>query len=665
MPSISDDSRLLDALGILQTIAPSPAEQQAALREAALLAEERASIWRGGVEPMPFDVYCEFIDGAKLTPRQYQVFADTGLLSAYSWISPERCINEVVLCWGKGSGKGWTSAKCCSYLAYVVQSMAVDPASYITSKQVTPMAKGSKLDIVNVAPNEELARDVFFHYLKQFLAHDLFGPFKPRLLAESVVFCTDEEWEAAKKQGRAPLYSLGVFSKNSRSSGLDGFNLIFWFMDEADAFLSTEKKCNASDIHDIFRSSAATRMGSGWTGIVASYPRVEAGFMETLYERARRNMQTLGPKASYYADKAATWEVRPGVDREHVPAIEEDYQNDPTAARAKYECLPMAAESAFFEFPEKIVEAVDSARQPAALVDTSPLDMTLKTGKDSYFVTATISNIQRVPGYSYFLAGDAGRTSDSYALAVFHVDGQAEGCQYLCDMCGRDPALRTVAQYRLFPRGEWCDATSEITAPTCGICGQIAGFRHVNRLGAGSYWLSGWWGKTGRDESTITDSQGRKYSIGHIYEDLLIEIQPTRATRPGEVNRPIYMPGVQTLCQDIITGFGVTSARFDPWQTAQLTDGLKQTTGGDIDEISFSNPEQYRRAKLVKTLLYNGLLTLLPNVRRDRQWRRLQLVGANKVDHPAGEAKDLFDAESVAIWAAATNSCGQLSVDWA
>lgn len=111
-----------------------------------------------------------------------------------------------------------------------------------------------------------------------------------------------------------------------------------------------------------------------------------------------------------------------------------------------------------------------------------------------------------------------------------------------------------------------------------------------------------------------------------IYEDLLVRIKPIRKTRPNEVNRPVSFLSVQDMVTELIISLGIQSARFDPWQTIQLRETLHASGRGDVDEISFSNPDQYKRARLAETLLYGGLLSFLPDETRDREWRRLQLI---------------------------------------
>ena len=90
--------------------------------------------------------------------------------------------------------------------------------------------------------------------------------------------------------------------------------------------------------------------------------------------------------------------------------------------------------------------------------------------------------------------------------------------------------------------------------------------------------------------------------------------------------------------------------------------------GVDADKILFSDPEQYRRARVVKTLLNHHALALLPKEvdpckRRDRECRQSQRQGkgtVNKIDHPPGGSKDPYDAEAIAIWLPANHACANI-----
>jgi hypothetical protein len=181
--------------------------------------------------------------------------------------------------------------------------------------------------------------------------------------------------------------------------------------------------------------------------------------------------------------------------------------------------------------------------------------------------------------------------------------------------------------------------------------------------------LDGWWrradlaGESARE--SLSDGRGIAYDVPDVFEDLIVRVVPQRAMRPGETNHLVHFPSVNALCERLITELGVVQARFDPHMTQQMRQALLDSTGADVDGIPFSNPEQYRRARLVKAMTCAHKVHLLPNAARDKEWKKLQRVGAtNKIDHPSGGGKDIWDSESVAIWCAATYKCAQLSLTW-
>ena len=98
--------------------------------------------------------------------------------------------------------------------------------------------------------------------------------------------------------------------------------------DEVDAFERTDTVCRATEIHDILRSSASTRVKRGWIGAMFSYPRTVDGFMMKLHARALADMRENGPNATFFTDKAATWEVRLDVTRD-TPTIARRLQERP------------------------------------------------------------------------------------------------------------------------------------------------------------------------------------------------------------------------------------------------------------------------------------------------------------------------------------------------
>lgn len=612
--------RLGGAVRKIEMLSGSPDAHVEGARDDALDAAREC--WIDAV-PTDFGTFAQRAGNITLSGRQERAFREAGLFYPTDIISPTRTVQEAVLVWGKGSGKDRVAALFIAYMAYVVLNLRGDPAVRFGLAPRTP------LHVLNVAPSEDLARQVFFAYLRQDVGCDLIRPFNPVILADEVRF---------------PSANLTLYSKHSRASGLDGYNLLGFVLDEADEFLDNEKRSNAEIVHNILRSSANTRLRNRWVGIVISYPRTRDGFMMRLYSRASGD-------PTFYADLAATWDVRTDVSRDD-PGIASDYANDPDDAAARYECRPMEAVNAFFELREKIDAAVDHTRSPSVVAVSDQIVRTTRPdGSTVETIGGSVVSCSRRPGSTYFLAGDGGLSGDSFAISLMRIDQTRGRSAWICPDChghGREADLLASGDYEIMPPYSRAD-----TDACCGVCGESITNRSMGTLRCDG------WARRRASEARVVLIDGRPVTLPRVYEEALIEFRPERATRPGQVSRPVNFASVQNVCRDIIRQMGVVQARFDPWNTAQMVQGLQNEC--DVDSIPFSQPEQYRRARLVKSMLYADLVSLLPNEKRDKEWRQLVRV-REKIDHPEGGSKDMYDAESAAIWMAARWSSGDIEV---
>jgi hypothetical protein len=638
---------------IMANIAAMAAQNPATLVQAMTKVQEKVArgkeIWLDGVEPMDFPEFCVAIDGMAMYEHQDKVFRAAGILTAWDIVGGSRKVQELVLTWGKGSGKDFMVARLVAYVAFVLCSLRQDPAEFIGT-----LAKYSKLSIINIAPTAVQARRVFFYYLKLFINTKLFERFitdpKEQILADEVRFYRMND------DGKQYM-PVAIYSMHSNASSLEGYNIFAWCMDEADAFVSTDEKSIADELHEILRSSASTRFPGRWLGMVISYPRVEDGFLLRLMDRGKT-------EKSMYCDLAGTAIVNPRFDPESED-VQSDYRNDPTRARALYECIPAAAVNGFFEYPDLVNAAVDKNMVPVASISYEPLDVALQNGEMRHYMTAICGMINRRAGHSYFLGADAGLKKDSYTLSVWHTEDTSDAFKYICPQCGNDPNIGRHANYKQFIYGDRRPYSEDMW---CGNCydSAIEHFTLSNDISKNTVNMFGWFeridAQVSGKEVVMKDSYGNAHSMNmpHIYEDLIVRILPTRAKQKGQSDRPVDMVGAGELVERLVRELGIVKARLDPHQTQSLSQSVLRNTGADIGEISFSNPEQYRRGRLVKALLYASKLSLLPNDVRDKEWRQLQLVNASKLDHPAIGSKDIWDSESVAIWCAATTKCSGL-----
>lgn len=596
---------------------------------------ETGAIWKSGVEPVAFDVFCSAHLELELRDLQRAIFLESGTIRARDILDPARLIQILVIVYGKGAGKDLVIAAFIAYLAYVVLSLKDAHATY----NVHP---DTRLAIINVAPSKELAQQVFFDYLKKNVEKPVFAP-----------FLTNQRLQVGTDKIDFPQARLTLFSKHSNPKTLEGFSPIAAVIDEGDDFLDSENKSTADACFKVLRTSARTRYRHVKPLLILiSYPRTEDGFMMREFRHAARD-------PVYYRKLATTFEVRPEISPDD-PDIRSDFERDPRDAAARYLCQPMAAIDAFFEYPERITDCIDPTLVPCARVlHGEPRREEMRNGEVREYTTLAVEDIVRKPGATYFLGGDAGHKDDAYTLVVMHIEESADASLWLCPEHANDPVLRQAANYVA-----WEGEGSEI--PLCGICMREA--RAVNYS-----FERGWWRRAPEDADPIRIN-GREWRIPHVYEDLVVEFRPRRAQRPGERDQPVDFLAVQAVAEALIQHLGIRKARFDPWSTPQLQQHLVQATGADVGEISFSNPEQYRRARMAKLLVYQrrlslldgaacGLATVNGEVVRDREWRQIQRKG-NSVDHPENGSKDVWDAETVAIWLAVTHKCSELEISW-
>lgn len=655
---------------------------------AAYKKRNRAPRWIGDVEPIPLDAWCEELDGCQLTTRQRWVFEQSNMIRAADVFSSRRTVQEMVLVWGKGSGKGYTIAKLFSWLAYVLSSMADDPAEWFD------LASETGLVMINVAPNEDLARNVFFKYLKRFLRHPRIARFSPDVLADDARFY---------RQGRHGRYEfLSIYSRHSNASGLDGHNLIAFAGDEVDAFEKTDTVCRATEIHDILRSSASTRVKRGWIGAMFSYPRTVDGFMMKLYDRAIKDMTANGPRATFFADRAATWDVRPDVSRD-TPTIADDYRNDPKGAAARYECLPMEVEEGFIEFTEYVDEAIAWNHAPAASWREVLGEMTTAQGTRPC-IRVELGDVRPEPGRTYYMGGDGGLTGDSFAISIFSTPASGSGgdsIRWICPMCAQtDPDMLRGERWDRQQKGSYWRAESMEDAPVCELCGGLPSTEKTITPTFVEWWVRDWYryGNVARDKSGgtgvdgLTDDQagnldveGRTIVVPRVREELIITWDPKRRMRTNERNVAVDLVNVEDILRELIERLRIKKFDCDPYQMVSMAQRLQGHAGCVTECVSYGTEPQFSRGRTTKALLYAGLIQLLPHAspqqgdswsydyqagewghtgarKRDTEWKKLQRKN-RKLDHPKPHgSKDIWDAETAAICAAVTDWVGDITI---
>lgn len=247
-------------------------------------------------------------------------------------------VTELVVMYGKGSGKDFLASGILAYICYLILCMN-DPHKYFGFGQDEP------IDLINVAINAYQANNVYFKKLKSRLINC--GWFKrvgynPAETEGSL----PNEYQITKNQIR---FAKGVtaHSAHSEADSFEGFNPLVIIFDEIGGF----EYENAEDAYATLRSSALSRYNKKMLLIFISFPRSEDDFMFKKYNESFHDEEV-------YAIIGKSWEVNPNIKRE---SLEKDYTRDPEGSRMKYESLT----------GDTLINTVDGAYRIDELADGS------------------------------------------------------------------------------------------------------------------------------------------------------------------------------------------------------------------------------------------------------------------------------------------------------
>jgi len=264
-------------------------------------------------------------------------------------------ITEGVLQWGKGSGKDWISGVFIARRAYKLLCLKNPQRYYSLSDNVN-------IDLLNVAYNAGQANAIFF---TQFLA-------------------TIKDKRCFERYGYEPKGSVVRFGKNitaysghSDKEGQEGYNLFAAVADEISAFKTSQelglteedrgsskasRARGAEGLISMLRSSIKSRFPKAGKLVMLSYPRYKGDYIQQAYEEGIHRRNT-------YVSFGATFEVNPTKKRSD---FDEEYENDPVEAAAKYECKPPHSRSNYYT-PEVVKNFFD----PEMRVPYDPISDTL------------------------------------------------------------------------------------------------------------------------------------------------------------------------------------------------------------------------------------------------------------------------------------------------
>lgn len=241
-------------------------------------------------------------------------------------------VNELVLLWGKGSGKDYISRIIHLRVAYLLMALK-NPQAYFFHKD-HPIGV-EPFHLLNTATTKEQAANIFFAPLRKMVQRSAF--FRPR----GQVLVGQIKFEK----------NVNLVSGHSEAEAQEGMNLLIAILDEIAAFKTQEEVADiarlrlrknvpqsAEALYDFAHSSRVTRFPKAGKVVLLSFPRFKGDFITTKYEEGLTNPRV-------FTSFGATFDVNP---TKKLSDFADEAKRNPARYKCRILCKPGLAEDAFF-----------------------------------------------------------------------------------------------------------------------------------------------------------------------------------------------------------------------------------------------------------------------------------------------------------------------------
>jgi hypothetical protein len=392
-------------------------------------------VWRADYwcKPVCFE---EFVTSKKhlnqqgLSPRQYEAVYDLIGHDPLKVFSMERTKRVGVFLWGKGSGKDYVTSVLQAYLFYILLCMK-DPHAYFNFPQE------ENIDIMNVAPTAQQARKIFFSKFTSRIKNWkwLLETFKVSFRGAPLRRSTGTRMEIRIKDAAVETANnIRCNSLHSEAGNFEGYNVLFFCMDEASEFEDKFETVRSGDdiinvgkaelIYNTLLTSAVSRK-LPWLGVIISFPRRVDDFTIRMYENAIKD-----PDGIAIGVRGCTWDFNPRYEGEPTFKFEEwdipvsfkpHFESDPSNSRMKFCTVPPIILDRFFYNDERIMSAIDDSIQPLVAVVDEVFEINDAQGKKARYITKRITSSNLVDKHkAYAVHVDLSISGDSTTMVIGH-----------------------------------------------------------------------------------------------------------------------------------------------------------------------------------------------------------------------------------------------------
>jgi len=218
--------------------------------------------------PVDLDTFCdEHLGLGKLYPRQsidMNNFLGTDPQQVFSGGTP---FNTMAWLGGKGSGKDYVTAIVVCHILHTLLCMR-NPQQLLGQSPISP------LDIILVSYSERQAIQINLEYVKQSIRRWFWLKTKYSIIDGGKCVNGKGKPEIVILERMIQTHNnIRISAQHSSNETYEGYNILLFVMSEASAFVTHTRSRNADRVYSTLKSSASSRFGNRWKGIVMSFPR--------------------------------------------------------------------------------------------------------------------------------------------------------------------------------------------------------------------------------------------------------------------------------------------------------------------------------------------------------------------------------------------------------
>ena len=256
--------------------------------------------------------------------------------------------DEVVLCWGIGSGKSYLASLAILYMAHRVLCLR-DPQRHFG------LSPGSQIALVIMGPSSRQVRNVIYSGIVE-------------MIKRSPWFQQNYPPQSVRQDTVVFDKHVVIAAGNSTDTYVLGYNVLAAIIDEAAYLVESQDghRQSADDMYTAVQRRIKSRFGNEGLLLIVSSPKHTTDFVERKLKEAESN-------GRIFASRRAVWEVKPpdrfcGQSFEHkgrrIPIeFYEEFQRDAQRASRDLAAVPLGAYHALFVDMEPLYQSCSETLQ--------------------------------------------------------------------------------------------------------------------------------------------------------------------------------------------------------------------------------------------------------------------------------------------------------------